>query len=45
MIIDESGDSVGRWEVVGYENGVEYSPFPIPTHGLPARFWRDESIN
>ncbi|KAL5054025.1 hypothetical protein RYX36_034707 [Vicia faba] len=30
-----------RWEVEGYESGVEYSPFPIPMHGLPTRFLRD----
>ncbi|KAE9613603.1 putative (+)-abscisic acid 8'-hydroxylase [Lupinus albus] len=31
-----------RWEVVGYESGIQYSPFPVPLHGLPARFWRNE---
>ncbi|CAM8974228.1 unnamed protein product [Rhodiola kirilowii] len=29
-----------RWEVVGAETGIQYGPFPIPLHGLPARFWR-----
>ncbi|KAF8030539.1 hypothetical protein BT93_E2849 [Corymbia citriodora subsp. variegata] len=29
-----------RWEVIGSENGVQYSPFPVPLHGLPARFWK-----
>ncbi|XP_054776661.1 abscisic acid 8'-hydroxylase 4-like [Prosopis cineraria] len=28
-----------RWEVVGRHGGVQYSPFPVPLHGLPARFW------
>ncbi|KAF3610092.1 hypothetical protein DY000_02049914 [Brassica cretica] len=27
-----------RWEVVGGEKGIEYSPFPIPRNGLPATF-------
>nr|KYP76360.1 Abscisic acid 8'-hydroxylase 4 [Cajanus cajan] len=31
-----------RWEVVGYQNGIQYSPFPVPLHGLPTRFWRKE---
>ncbi|KAL0438719.1 UNVERIFIED_CONTAM: Abscisic acid 8'-hydroxylase [Sesamum latifolium] len=30
-----------RYELVGCESGIEYSPFPVPLHGLPARFWRD----
>ncbi|XP_061350977.1 abscisic acid 8'-hydroxylase 4 [Gastrolobium bilobum] len=30
-----------RWEVVGYQSGIQYSPFPVPMHGLPARFWRN----
>ncbi|RHN62199.1 putative (+)-abscisic acid 8'-hydroxylase [Medicago truncatula] len=29
-----------RWEVVGYQSGIQYSPFPIPQQGLPTRFWR-----
>uniref|UniRef100_A0A2N9FZU6 (+)-abscisic acid 8'-hydroxylase n=1 Tax=Fagus sylvatica TaxID=28930 RepID=A0A2N9FZU6_FAGSY len=32
-----------RWEVVGSENGIQYSPFPVPMHGLPARFWHESS--
>ncbi|XP_047321983.1 abscisic acid 8'-hydroxylase CYP707A1-like [Impatiens glandulifera] len=32
-----------RWEVVGTQSGVQYSPFPIPLQGLPARFWKRES--
>ncbi|XP_057418351.1 abscisic acid 8'-hydroxylase 4 [Lotus japonicus] len=31
-----------RWEVVGYQSGIQYSPFPVPQHGLPAKFWRKE---
>lgn len=31
-----------RWEVVGYQNGIQYSPFPVPLHGLPTKFWRNE---
>ncbi|XP_051149781.1 abscisic acid 8'-hydroxylase CYP707A1-like [Andrographis paniculata] len=27
-----------RYELVGCESGVEYSPFPVPLHGLPATF-------
>ncbi|KAJ8453137.1 hypothetical protein Cgig2_008021 [Carnegiea gigantea] len=34
-----------RWEVVECESGVEYGPFPIPRHGLPAKFWRKTSSN
>ncbi|KAL2520945.1 Abscisic acid 8'-hydroxylase 4 [Forsythia ovata] len=34
-----------RYEVVGYQSGIEYGPFPIPLHGLPARFWKQESTN
>lgn len=30
-----------RWEVVGSQDMVEYSPFPVPYNGLPARFWRE----
>ncbi|XP_022982231.1 abscisic acid 8'-hydroxylase 4-like [Cucurbita maxima] len=28
-----------RWELVGSQNGVQHSPFPVPFQGLPARFW------
>ncbi|XAR72899.1 (+)-abscisic acid 8'-hydroxylase [Bertholletia excelsa] len=30
-----------RWEVVGFQSGIEYAPFPIPQQGLPARFWKE----
>ncbi|KAK1389397.1 Abscisic acid 8'-hydroxylase 4 [Heracleum sosnowskyi] len=33
-----------RWEVVGSEAGIQYGPFPVPMHGLPARFWRKSTI-
>lgn len=33
-----------RWEVEGVENGIQYGPFPVPLHGLPARFWKDTFI-
>ncbi|KAG2704199.1 hypothetical protein I3760_06G173700 [Carya illinoinensis] len=29
-----------RWEVVGYQSGIQYGPFPIPLNGLPAIFWK-----
>ncbi|TYK20204.1 abscisic acid 8'-hydroxylase 4-like [Cucumis melo var. makuwa] len=29
-----------RWELVGSQNGVQHSPFPVPFQGLPARFWK-----
>ncbi|KAK6938680.1 Cytochrome P450 [Dillenia turbinata] len=32
-----------RWEVVGSQSGIQYGPFPIPLHGLPARFWKESS--
>ncbi|BFG41825.1 hypothetical protein CerSpe_280990 [Prunus speciosa] len=28
-----------RWEVEGSQSGIQYGPFPVPQHGLPARFW------
>lgn len=34
-----------RWEVVGSQNGIEYGPFPVPQHGLPARFWKNPVSN
>nr|GMC50454.1 abscisic acid 8'-hydroxylase 4-like [Ipomoea batatas] len=34
-----------RWEVVGPESGIQYGPFPVPIHGLPARFWRQSDNN
>ncbi|KAI3445983.1 hypothetical protein Pfo_002648 [Paulownia fortunei] len=30
-----------RWEVVGSQDMVEYSPFLVPRNGLPARFWKE----
>ncbi|KAJ8763272.1 hypothetical protein K2173_026173 [Erythroxylum novogranatense] len=30
-----------RWEVTGSESGIQYRPFPVPVHGLPARFWKE----
>nr|QNS29984.1 cytochrome P450 [Nothapodytes nimmoniana] len=30
-----------RWEVVGSQSGIQYSPFPVPLHGLPARFFEE----
>ncbi|XP_058089504.1 abscisic acid 8'-hydroxylase 4-like [Magnolia sinica] len=32
-----------RWEVVGPQSGIEYGPFPVPKHGLPAKFWKESS--
>ncbi|KAK4744042.1 hypothetical protein SAY87_010354 [Trapa incisa] len=33
-----------RWEVVGTEHGIQYRPFPVPMHGLPARFWKESTV-
>ncbi|CAI9286856.1 unnamed protein product [Lactuca saligna] len=30
-----------RWELVGSTNFIQYSPFPIPEHGLQARFKKE----
>ncbi|CAK9140990.1 unnamed protein product [Ilex paraguariensis] len=30
-----------RWEVIGCQSMVQYSPFPVPHSGLPARFWNE----
>ncbi|KAJ0789659.1 putative (+)-abscisic acid 8'-hydroxylase [Helianthus annuus] len=30
-----------RWEVEGSESGIQYGPFPMPMHGLPARFHKE----
>nr|AOW71537.1 ABA 8'-hydroxylase CYP707A [Phelipanche ramosa] len=30
-----------RLEVVGSQDMVQYSPFPVPHNGLPARFWKE----
>ncbi|KAK1375538.1 Abscisic acid 8'-hydroxylase 4 [Heracleum sosnowskyi] len=32
-----------RWDVVDSNNMIQYSPFPVPLHGLPARFRKDET--
>ncbi|KAL6846461.1 hypothetical protein ACP4OV_023909 [Aristida adscensionis] len=32
------------WEIVGSGDEVEYSPFPVPKHGLPVKLWRENSI-
>ncbi|GMP44016.1 hypothetical protein CsSME_00013266 [Camellia sinensis var. sinensis] len=32
-----------RWEVVGSKSGIQYSPFPVPLGGLPAKFWRESA--
>nr|AED99877.1 cytochrome P450 [Panax notoginseng] len=33
-----------RWEVVGSQRGIQYGPFPVPMHGLPARFSKESTI-
>ncbi|KAL0365399.1 UNVERIFIED_CONTAM: Abscisic acid 8'-hydroxylase 4 [Sesamum angustifolium] len=33
-----------RWEVVGSQDMVQYSPFPVPHNGLPVRFWKEPEI-
>ncbi|KAL6655452.1 hypothetical protein ACP70R_006278 [Stipagrostis hirtigluma subsp. patula] len=32
-----------RWEIVGSSDEVEYSPFPVPKHGLPVKLWRENT--
>ncbi|XP_050227056.1 abscisic acid 8'-hydroxylase CYP707A1-like [Mercurialis annua] len=32
-----------RWEIEGSQNKIHYGPFPVPEHGLPARFWKAET--
>ncbi|KAJ1289954.1 hypothetical protein BS78_02G204200 [Paspalum vaginatum] len=32
-----------RWEIVVSSDEVEYSPFPVPKHGLPVKLWRENS--
>ncbi|WCJ17681.1 cytochrome P450 family 707 subfamily A polypeptide 4 [Euphorbia peplus] len=32
-----------RWKVLEPTNGIEYVPFPVPHHGLQARFWKQTS--
>ncbi|XP_073051540.1 abscisic acid 8'-hydroxylase CYP707A1-like isoform X1 [Primulina eburnea] len=32
-----------RYELMGSKSdGIQYDPFPVPFHGLPARFWKQE---
>ncbi|KAF5751210.1 Abscisic acid 8'-hydroxylase 4 isoform 1 [Tripterygium wilfordii] len=33
-----------RWEVVGSKDGIQYAPFPVPQQGLPARFWKELTL-
>ncbi|KAL7156812.1 hypothetical protein ABFS83_02G034400 [Erythranthe nasuta] len=30
-----------KWEVVSSQDTIQYSPFPVPYNGLPARFWKE----
>ncbi|KAJ8500678.1 hypothetical protein OPV22_011230 [Ensete ventricosum] len=30
-----------RWETLGHQGEIEYCPFHVPKHGLPARLWRE----
>ncbi|KAL3505199.1 hypothetical protein ACH5RR_035040 [Cinchona calisaya] len=32
-----------RLEAVGSQSGIQYSPFPVPLHGLPARLWKEST--
>ncbi|GMH16671.1 hypothetical protein Nepgr_018512 [Nepenthes gracilis] len=32
-----------RWHVVGSHDGIQYCPFPVPMHGLPARFSKEST--
>lgn len=32
-----------RWKLIGSEGGIQYGPFPVPLHGLPARFWKEST--
>ncbi|KAI3673027.1 hypothetical protein L6452_39136 [Arctium lappa] len=32
-----------RWEVVGSKSGIQYGPFPVPMHGLPAKFLKEST--
>ncbi|XP_027112488.1 abscisic acid 8'-hydroxylase 4 [Coffea eugenioides] len=35
-----------RWELVGSKGGkVQYSPFPVPLNGLPAKFYKEPTTN
>lgn len=32
-----------RYELMGSKgDGIQYDPFPVPLHGLPAKFWKQE---
>ncbi|KAL1831596.1 hypothetical protein ACET3Z_001247 [Daucus carota] len=31
-----------RWEVVESNDAIQYCPFPVPLHGLPAKFRKDQ---
>ncbi|KAL6521921.1 hypothetical protein OROMI_031798 [Orobanche minor] len=31
-----------RYEVVESECGIQYGPFPVPSNGLPTRFWKED---
>ncbi|CAN4092709.1 unnamed protein product [Withania somnifera] len=33
------------WEVVGFDNGIQYGPFPVPVGGLAARFWKESTTS
>nr|GLL47308.1 abscisic acid 8'-hydroxylase 4 [Ipomoea trifida] len=30
-----------RWEAISSQGMIQYSPFPVPYQGLPARFWKE----
>ncbi|KAL1829543.1 hypothetical protein ACET3Z_007955 [Daucus carota] len=32
-----------RWDVVDSSDMIQYCPFPVPLHGLPARFRKDQT--
>ncbi|KAL5714167.1 (+)-abscisic acid 8'-hydroxylase [Ranunculus cassubicifolius] len=34
-----------RWGVVKSHSGIQYGPFPVPQHGLPARFWKESNCS
>ncbi|PIN16443.1 Cytochrome P450 CYP4/CYP19/CYP26 subfamily [Handroanthus impetiginosus] len=34
-----------RCELVGSQSGIQYRPFPVPLHGLPARFWKERNMD
>ncbi|KAG8654761.1 abscisic acid 8'-hydroxylase CYP707A1 [Manihot esculenta] len=43
LIITHHLSTKFRWEVVGSQNEIQYGPFPVPYHGLPARFWKEST--